>query len=350
MKTVEKIDVSQWKKFHLYDDGLFNIDMGTKLNKSNMSEEHPTVIFVGRSAVNNGIIDFVDLYNDIIPYEAGNLALSLGGSVGACFVQPKQFYTSQNVVVLKPQWKMPDNVKWFLASVIFKESSLHYQAFQNELNRHIKRDFVMTLPVTPAGTPDWDYMASYMSNVVAQAKTSLGKLRQADYGKQKIDIEDWKEFRIGELFEIKKGKRLTKAKMKPGKTRFIGSSATNNGCTALIGNTDNINPAGLITVCYNGSVGSTFYQNEPFIASDDVNILIPKFKMNKSIAFFIIPLIKAASYRYDYIDKWTKEIMANDIIKLPVTNQGDPDFIYMENYTKNIFNHTERCFNILKLI
>ena len=38
-----------------------------------------------------------------------------------------------------------------------------------------------------------------------------------------------------------------------------------------------------ITVCYNGSVGETFYQDQPFLASDDVNVLYPKFDMTKEI-------------------------------------------------------------------
>lgn len=45
----------------------------------------------------------------------------------------------------------------------------------------------------------------------------------------------------------------------------------NNGCTAMVGNTENMHPANTIIVCYNGSVGETFYQDRPFLASDDIN-------------------------------------------------------------------------------
>ena len=109
----------------------------------------------------------------------------------------------------------------------------------------------------------------------------------------KIDISEWKPFAIGNIFDVIKGTRLTKAHMKSGDIRFIGSSSMNNGCTSLVGNTENMHPANTITVCYNGSVGETFYQDEPFLASDDVNVLYPKFNMNRNIALFIAPLIKA---------------------------------------------------------
>lgn len=71
----------------------------------------------------------------------------------------------------------------------------------------------------------------------------------------RIDTDDWAPFAIGDLFDAKKGKRLTRAQMKPGKVRFIGASAKNNGCTAMVGNVGNIHPANTLTVCYNGSVG-----------------------------------------------------------------------------------------------
>lgn len=56
----------------------------------------------------------------------------------------------------------------------------------------------------------------------------------------KIDISEWKPFAIGNIFDVIKGTRLTKAHMKSGDIRFIGSSSMNNGCTSLVGNTENM--------------------------------------------------------------------------------------------------------------
>ncbi|WP_288541620.1 restriction endonuclease subunit S [uncultured Bifidobacterium sp.] len=163
----------------------------------------------------------------------------------------------------------------------------------------------------------------------------------------KIDTSSWQEFAIGDLFKIVKGTRLTKACMAPGDIRFIGSSAMNNGCTAMVGNTDNMHPANTITVCYNGSVGETFYQDEPFLASDDVNVLYPKFDMTKEIALFIAPLIKVVSIRYNYVDKWKREDMVTDIIKLPVDTSGEPDWAYMDKYMSAVMKESEASLNNL---
>lgn len=140
------------------------------------------------------------------------------------------------------------------------------------------------------------------------------------------------------MFEIVKGKRLTKASMKPGSINYIGATAFNNGITAKIANNEHIHPAGTITVCYNGSVGQTFYQTEPFWATDDVNVLYPKFEMKQQIAFFIIPIIRIIGQKYAFVDKWTKDKMEETNIPLPTNADGDPDFEYMEQYMLNVEN------------
>ncbi len=140
------------------------------------------------------------------------------------------------------------------------------------------------------------------------------------------------------MFEIVKGKRLTKADMKLGSINYIGATAFNNGITAKIANDEHIHPAGTITVCYNGSVGQTFYQAEPFWATDDVNVLYPKFKMNQQIAFFIMPIIQNIGQKYAFVDKWTKNKMEDTKIPLPVKTNGKPDFDFMENYMRKIEN------------
>ena len=151
--------------------------MGTILDKAKMTDANPSVNFVGRANTNNGITLSVDKICGLNPYQAGNMTLSLGGEyLGSCFVQPKEFYTSQNVVVLIPQWDMPNEVKNFISTMIFKESRTHYKAFVDELNRHIKTDFSFYLPVDSNNEPDWEYMGSYMKNIMDNCESKLNSL------------------------------------------------------------------------------------------------------------------------------------------------------------------------------
>lgn len=172
------IDITNWKKFHLYDEHLFDIDMGTKLDKTKMSDINPTINFVGRANANNGITTCVDRIENLEPYSAGTLTVSLGGEyLGSCFVQPKEYYTSQNVIVLIPKWEMPFEVKQFIATMIFRESRTYYKAFIDELNRHIKTDFSFYLPVNENGTPDWDYMKEYVAQIFKEEKQKVDLIR-----------------------------------------------------------------------------------------------------------------------------------------------------------------------------
>ena len=151
-------------------------------------------------------------------------------------------------------------------------------------------------------------------------------------------IMEWKEFKTTDFFDIKKGKRLTKADQIPGNIPFIGSSSTNNGITAYIGNNDNLHPANTITVSYNGSVGQVFYQECPFWASDDVNVWYPKITMSTRIILYFMAAIKKKSVEYSYTHKWTLDRMKSETFILPVTTTGTPDWEYMELYIKKLEN------------
>lgn len=148
----------------------------------------------------------------------------------------------------------------------------------------------------------------------------------------------YKEFRIGDLFDIVKGKRLTQNDMIAGDMNFIGATASNNGITAKISNSKYIHPANTITVSYNGSVGEAFYQASPFWASDDINVLYSKFKLNSKIALFILAPLTKKGKKYGYAFKWKKEIMEEDKISLPTKSNGEIDFGYMEKFIEQIEN------------
>ena len=92
-----------------------------------------------------------------------------------------------------------------------------------------------------------------------------------------------------------------------------------------------------ITVNYNGSVGEAFYQDQPFWASDDVNVLqLKDHLLNENIAMFLITLIKANKYRFSYGRKWTLDKMSESEIPLPIDEKGNPDWSFMEQYIKSL--------------
>ena len=172
----QKINTKEWRTFHLYD--IFEIDPGTKLDKAKMDTTEPKINFVGRSNFNNGITQKVNKIQGLNPYDSGCLTLALGGAyLGSCFIQEEPFYTSQNVVVLIPKENITFEAKQFIATAIFKESQNNYRAFIKELNAHIKRDFVIKLPVTESDTPDYNFMTKYIRNIKDKALNLINLLK-----------------------------------------------------------------------------------------------------------------------------------------------------------------------------
>jgi len=150
-----------------------------------------------------------------------------------------------------------------------------------------------------------------------------------------MDTTNWKWFRYDEIFDIKKGKRLTSFDQEAGDIPYIGAIDSNNGVSAYIANDKYLHAGNTISVSYNGSIGQAYYQDQPFWATDDVNVFYPKYKFNKYIAFFILPLIEKEKYRFCYGRKWTSESMKSSKIPLPIMKDGTPDWQYMEDYVKN---------------
>lgn len=177
--------------------------------------------------------------------------------------------------------------------------------------------------------------ASFADAVRDLASYKLSRMDQ-DIGKDLFpEKTGWKPFRLGSIFDLKKGKRLTKANMTVGNTPFIGAIESNNGVSNLIGQAA-LHSEGTITVNYNGSVAEAFYQPEAFCASDDVNVLYPSFKMTPAIGIFIATLIRREKYRFSYGRKWHLERMRDSEIFLPVDASGKPDFIFMQKYVESL--------------
>lgn len=185
----KKVDTREWGEFHLYD--IFSISMGNKFDRSKMCEVDEGINFVGRSALTNGVACAVTSVEDkngntVQPYPAGDITIALGGSIGAAFVQDREFYTSQNVCVLHTDDpSITERAKWFVSASI-TASCGNYEAFTDELNRHIRTDFIIRLPVDKTSQPDWAYMEEYMGKVERKTNDALNFLDRIST-RRKID-------------------------------------------------------------------------------------------------------------------------------------------------------------------
>lgn len=150
-----------------------------------------------------------------------------------------------------------------------------------------------------------------------------------------LENKEWKEFFIEDIFKIKSGKRLTKADMKDGKMPFIGATDSNNGITEFVSNKNSSLDKNVLGVNYNGSVVHNFYHPYQALFSDDVKRLSFKnTKGNRFLFLFVKTIILQQKSKYEYGYKFNGTRMKRQKILLPVNENGNPDYVFMENYMR----------------
>jgi hypothetical protein len=285
--------------------------------------------------------------NDEHIHPGNVLTVCYNGPVGTTFYQPEPFWATDDVNVLYPKFKMKPELGLFIAPLI--ENVGKNYAFIDKWKLEDMENSRIKLPVTSDGCPDWNRIGTDMRSRLQKAKGSLEALSSlSEVQPKRLDLNGWAPFCIGDLFEVVKGSRLRSLDRIEGGIPYVGASLFNNGYTHMIGNAEHIHPGNVLTTAYNGTIpGKTFYQPIPFWATDDVNVLYPKFKMTPETGLFIAPLIEVVGENYVYVDKWKLQDMIDAEILLPVTSEGNPDWRLMESTMKKMLEQTNVNLDIL---
>lgn len=301
---------------------IFDVRYGQslELNRLRLVDAEHGIAFVSRKKRDNGISAFVEAVEGEIPGKPGELTVALGGAGGplSTFLQERPFYTGRDVAILTNKLALATPLLLYYCACI--TANAYRYGFGRQANRTLKD---ILLP-SPEDAPEWVFGEDVTRfNGADSPRSSAGV-------PLKLDSNDWQRFRLGQLFDLKKGKRLTKADMVKGDVPYIGAIDKNNGVAALVDRS--IHPGGTITVPYDGSIGEAFYQPHPYWCSDAVNVLYPKLPMSPPVALFVAALIRKERYRFNYGRKWHLERMESSEIRLPVRPDGTPDWAFMESY------------------
>ena len=156
-----------------------------------------------------------------------------------------------------------------------------------------------------------------------------------------LDISNWEEFRVGDLFIIRRGDRIVHDEDyfdnqdEVYKYPVITTTTANNGIDGFY---DQTNSDGNCIVSGGEASGMfTTYQEKPFWGLDTVRIYEPKgFRMNKFIGLFLATELTYNMYRFSYGRKAKPDNMYTLDIKLPVDSDGNPDWQFMEDYMKSL--------------
>lgn len=323
------IDTSQWGEFRVVD--LFErIERGRGSGAGSYMDGD--VPYIAASFAKNGFVRLVEDQDGALTSKGNCIALISNGNggIGRNTYQPVDFVGSSDLQ-LAYHHRLNEWNGLFLVACLNKSIERYNYSFAWKRTGKVFQEETVFLPQTENAEPDWALMEQTMRNCMRGQQKELDSLVTLDELKpREIDTSEWGEFQIDELFDVVKGSRLTTVERFPGEIPYVGASQFNNGITHYIGNEEKVHPGGVLTVCYNGPVGTTFYQPVPFWATDDVNVLYPKADVSASALLFVAPIIEKVGSGYAYIDKWKLSDMKSAIIRLPIDATGDPDWARME--------------------
>ena len=156
-----------------------------------------------------------------------------------------------------------------------------------------------------------------------------------------LDTVSWKEFKIGELFDVINNPQLDKENFvfsDDALYPYFTRTENNNGILGYVEYLDdkhkirgNSLAVGMISMKFH-------YMFHDFYAGQFTKTLIPKFKcFNETLALYFISILnKHSSYYQSYLVREFVPRVKNTVCNLPVGKDGQPNWNYMTEYIKEL--------------
>lgn len=336
---MSKIDTSNWKEFSLGE--LFEIKRGTSRIMRNLTEG--TIPLIAAARAEQGVAGYFNIEPE---YENAITVSCNGAGCGSTFFHRGKFAITGDASVLLPKQQMTEEVLLFMASLCDKQFTQKY-SYAEKCSPSALNKTLIKLPAKSIDVPDWEYMETYMKEVMEKEEIfaeHLSCLMGGVEGSSEnvVDTSGWKEFRVGDLFVLDRGKESAPNRVPSGNIPLVNEISTNNGI-ARKAFSNNIFSGNSITISVNYAQ-NVFYQPKPYCAS--VNILILKCDiLPQEVCLFIATILRKKHSIYNYTNKISKEKLLNEKIKLPVSSSGEPDWEYMKKYINQITNYLTNSFN-----
>ena len=331
MSKLKLTDV-EWGEFKVGD--IFEIFTGSLID----NPKSGTIPRITATDVNNGVAMFTSRYEEKARYFSNFISVSFLGSV---FYHKDTVSLDMKIHGIKPcGYELKSESALFLIPLI-KNFSFKY-SYGYQLSTRILVNQKLMLPINSQGQPNWQFMEDYIKQEQKQQAQKI-----IDYYEHKLvelaadvvglDKVKWKTFRFTEVFqEIQRGKRLTKANQTNGPKPYISSTSENNGVDAFIGNETGVRKfEDVLTLANSGSVGSTFYQQFEFVASDHVTALKSE-NADKYAYLFLSTVVKRLEEKYSFNREINDTRIKREKIILPADKQGNPNFQYMSDFVKKL--------------
>lgn len=351
------IDTSNWKEFRVGD--LFDMSLSKDdIQPKSIIEGNIPLISSGKT--NNGIVAYIQDDKATIQ-ESNTITVDM---FGKAFYQANPYYCVSHgrVNILIPKFDMNEYIGMFVASVIEKVSKGKYEFDSMCTGTKLAED-IIKLPAISDGQPDWDYMESYMKAVMEESEKSLENLRKADDTKHLIDVSGWGEFRVGDLFD-----KLTLKCLKKDFNKAIDCSEEqtdefslpltnakhfNNGIQ-FYGRPDDWESAEMtIDIVSNGAIatGDVYAQPQRTGVLWDSYLVKCKYNITSELVLQYMSCViqRCVKQYFGWDDKCTWDKVKEQMIRLPITSTGEPDWQYIEDYMRRIMDKSEQIISDLQI-
>ena len=330
---MKKIEELKWHEYILSE--LFKItSTKSSIDRNKLTGELGDYPYVTRSDTDNGMDSFIGIQPEYLKDE-GNV-ITIGLDTQTVFYQPADFYTGQNIQVLRNE-HLNKYVAMFIVPLIKKQmKKFNWGGNGATLGR--LRKVTLLLPSTECNVPDYDYMERYMKQVevriLKKYKNYLQTKKLKANGKN-LKCDHWNEFQINDIGEILSGQDIYERERIDGNNPYVTSTALQNGIGYFVGNTNKTFSKGCISVNRNGSVGYAFYHPYKALFGNDTRRITPH-NHNRWTNFFITRAITQQKGKYGYGLKFGTERLKKQIIVLPATEDNQPDYKFMGKYMHNV--------------
>ncbi|AYD39604.1 hypothetical protein D4Z93_03420 [Clostridium fermenticellae] len=167
----------------------------------------------------------------------------------------------------------------------------------------------------------------------------------------------FKKFKIEEVLQWQSQKEIDPLKINELtiksdiKYPFYGQSTIDNGIISYLSLTESVlnNKLGKPTILIHSNNQNIVYLETPFYLKDGhgATSVLQSDNLNEKIALYIITCIKKViTKKFAYNEKATKSALKNTYIKLPVNNNNEIDYIYMENCIRKLEEKYIREFSV----
>lgn len=357
-----RIDTNGWDEFVISD--LFDIrpTKAYKLINDQLFEDSGTNPVVVNSGFNNGIGGYT---NRECTENAGIITFTdtAAKSAVSFFYQERNFVGYPHVQGMYPKnHKLTKYESLFLTTVI--RASVGKYDFISKMTRDDILNLVIKLPSTPDGSPDWEYMGTYMQKVFEGTGAILGNLTEADARLVRVDTHAWQKFIIGDLFErlqldIRKDSFNKTLDVSVEKTDefnlpLVNAKHGNNGIMYYGRETDFDTAEMSIDIVQNGAIatGDVYAQPQKTGVLWDAYLVKPKAGITSPLVLLFLATVlkKAIKDKFSYDDKciWDKAKLLP--VMLPCTVNGEPDWMYMDTYMSEVMQKAESSLDALRQV